>query len=256
MRFLGKEYQGEGMTIAVVDSGINKDDPRIAGAEVDGWRIELGATGHALLHPEFHDEHGHGTEIAAAILRTAPKARLVAVKIMSDSLRTSAELMAAGIETAARNGAHVVNLSIGTPNMGKALLLRDCCGQAVERGAVVLAAGHPRGERAYPADLPETVGVASDPACAFERFFYFQPDRYPVKRYANLSDKFLAHGREPAPEESDEEEGRFRGSGLATAYMSGYAACLREALPQLNAAQFIERLKLRAWLPYPELGYS
>ncbi len=254
MRFLGKEYDGEGITVAIVDSGIDKSDPRLAGAHIDGWRIELGATGHALLHPDYADTHGHGTEIAAAVLRTAPKVRIVAVKIMGDSLRTSAELMAAGIETAARNGAQIVTLSIGTPNMGKALLLRDCCGQAVERGSVVLAAGHPRGERAYPADLPETVGVASDPACSFERFFYFQPDRYPVKRYANLSDKILAHGREPS--DDPDSPGRFRGSGLATAYMSGYAACLRQALPDLPAAGFIERLQMRACLPFPELGYA
>lgn len=253
MRFLGNEYDGEGITVAVVDSGIDKNDPRVAGATIDGWRIELGATGHALLHPDFEDEHGHGTEIAAAVLRAAPKARIVAVKIMGDSLRTSADLMAAGIETAARNGAHVVNLSIGTPNMGKALLLRDCCGQAVERGAVVLAAGHPRGERAYPADLPETVGVASDPECPLGRFFYFDPKRFPAKRYANLSDKFLAHGHEPDPEGG---EGRFRGSGLATAHLAGYVACLRQALPGLSAADVIERVKLRAHVPFPEIGYA
>lgn len=253
LRFLGKEYDGEGITVAVVDSGIRNNDPRIDNPEITGWRIELGATGHALLHPDHDDTHGHGTEIAAAVLRTAPKVNLVAVKIMGDSLRTSAELMAAGIETAARNGAHIINLSIGTPNMGKALLLRDCIGQAVEMGSVVLAAGHPRGDRAYPADLPETVGVASDPSCGLDRFFYFQPDRYPFKRFANLSDKILAHGHEP---ENEDGKKRFRGSGLATAHMSGYAACLRQALPSLTAAEFIERLKLRCGLPYPELGYA
>ena len=41
--------------------------------------------------------------------------------------------------------------------MGKALLLRDCCALAVEAGTVVLAA-HPKGDRAYPADLPERSG--------------------------------------------------------------------------------------------------
>ena len=65
-------------------------------------------------------------------------------------LITPADLMAAAIETAARNGAGIINLSLGTPNMGKALLLRDCCALAVERGAIVIAAAHPKGERAYP----------------------------------------------------------------------------------------------------------
>lgn len=251
MRFLGKEYDGEGITVAVVDSGIKKDDPRFAGIEVVGWSIELGATGHALIKEDYADEHGHGTEIAAAILKTAPKIRLVAVKIMSKRLRTSAELMAAGIETAAKNGAHVINLSLGTPNMGKALLLRDCCGQAVESGSVVLAAAHPRGERAYPADLPETVGVASHQDCPLDKRFYFDPKRFPRKTWPSLTDKFLAHGQ-------DHSRGkpRYRGSSLAASYMAGYVACLRQAMPAATAPEIIDRLKLRALTPMPEIGYS
>ena len=103
---------------------------------------------------------------------------LVAVKIMDERLRTSADLMAAGIETSYRHGAKVINLSLGTPNMGKALLLRDCTAFAVESGSVVLAAAHPKGERAYPADLPETVGVATHPDCPLEKVYYFAPHRF------------------------------------------------------------------------------
>ena len=132
MRYLGSEYRGRGITVAIIDSGVNVDDPRLAGVSIEGWSIELGATGHALLKPDFTDENGHGTEIAVAVHRMAPEARLLAVKIMGKRLRTSAELMAAGIETSAREGAEIINLSLGTPNMGKALFLRDCCANAVE----------------------------------------------------------------------------------------------------------------------------
>jgi hypothetical protein len=253
MRYLGKEYDGEGVTIAVIDSGVNPGDPRLEGVHIDGWSIELGATGHALIRPDFSDEHGHGTEIAASIHRIAPKARIVAVKIMSDRLRTSAELMAAGIETAALNGAHVINLSLGTPNMGKALRLRDCCGQAVERGSVVLAAAHPRGERVYPADLPETIGVSSHPDCPVDKFFYFDPERFPRKTWPSLTDKFLAHGHSSA---ADKGRVRYRGSGIATSYLSGLVACLRQALPDATSAEIIERIKQRALIPMPEIGYT
>jgi hypothetical protein len=253
MRFLGREYDGEGVTVAVIDSGVNPDDPRLKGAKVEGWSIELSATGHALLHPEFHDEIGHGTETAAAVIRTAPKARIIAVKIMKKELRTTAELMAAGIETAARNGAHVINLSLGTPNMGKALLLRDCCGQAFELGSVVLAAAHPKGERAYPADLPETVGVTSDPKCPLDRVFFFDPDRFPRKTHAALTDKFLTHGQTEA---TAGERPKYRGSGIATAYLSGYVACLRQARPRDSAQEIVARMRERALVPLLEIGYS
>lgn len=254
MRFLGRDYDGEGVTVAIVDSGVNASDPRLAGAQIDGWRIELSATGHAQLYPDFADDNGHGTEIAAAVRSVAPRARIIAVKIMGKTLRTSAELMAAGIETAARNGAHVVNLSLGTPNMGKALLLRDCCGQAFELGAVVLAAAHPRGERAYPADLPETVGVASDPACPEGRLYYFDPARFPRKTWPALTDKFLTYGR-PPPSPGGTAP-KYRGSELATAYLSGYVACLRQARPRDTSMEVVDRMRQRALIPLPEIGYA
>ncbi|MCA9571632.1 MAG: S8 family serine peptidase, partial [Myxococcales bacterium] len=143
MRYRGKEYTGKGVRVAVIDSGIDRSDPRLKGVQIEGWYIELGATGHALLKSDFEDENGHGTEIAAAIHKIAPDATLVAVKIMGERLRTSAELMAAGIETSANSKCQVVNLSLGTPNMGKALLLRECVANAVNYGSVVLSAAHP-----------------------------------------------------------------------------------------------------------------
>jgi hypothetical protein len=190
--------------------------------------------------------------MAAAVSAVAPSVNLVAVRIMDAQLRTSADLMAAGIETAFRNGARIINLSMGTPNMGKALLLRDTCALAAEAGAVVLASAHPRGERAYPADLPETVGVATHPDCGLDRFFYFAADRFDPAEWGHLSDKFLGHGYE----RHLGDVGVFRGSGIATAYMSGFLACIAEALPNAGASELIDALRHRALIPVPALGYA
>ena len=253
MRFRGTEYTGKGVTVAVIDSGVNVNDPRLQGVTVDGWAITLSATGHAGISGDFHDDNGHGTDIAAAIVAMAPSARIVAIKIMDERLRTSADLMAAGIETAFRHGAEVINLSLGTPNMGKALLLRDCCANAVEAGNVVLAAAHPKGERAYPADLPETIGIAAHPDCPLDKFFFFDPRRFSRKEWGVLSDKFLAHGYAMGP---DGSQGKYRGSGIATAYMSGITACIAEALTGRGAKDVIKALKRQALVPVPEIGYS
>lgn len=254
MRFMGREYTGKGVTIAIVDSGIDQSDPRLSGVDIEGWSITLGATGHAMLASDCHDENGHGTEIAAAVHALAPGAKLLAVKIMGTRLRTSAELMAAGIETAAKNGARIINLSLGTPNMGKALLLRDCCANAVEAGSVVLAAAHPKGERAYPADLPETIGVAAHPDCPIDKFFYFDPKRFPRKEWGVLSDKFLTHGF-TLPSDPDEKP-RYRGSGMATAYLAANMSCIAEALHGHDADRLMRSLRRAALVPVPEIGYS
>ena len=252
MRFRGQDYDGSGVTVAVIDSGIDVSDPRLQGAAIEGWSIRLSATGHAELGADYRDENGHGTEIAAAIRRMAPGAKLVGIRIMDARRRTSADLMAAGIETAFRSGAHVTNLSLGTPNMGKALLLRDCCALAVEAGTVVLAAAHPKGDRAYPADLPETVGVATNPDCPIDRFYHFEEHLFTRAEWGNLSGKFLTHGFEW----SGEQRGAFKGSGLATAYLSGRFACMREALPQVDVPDLIEAMTRQALIPVPELGYG
>ncbi len=257
MRYLGKDYTGKGVKIAIVDSGIDPTDPRLAGVKIEGWSIQLGATGHALLSSDFKDENGHGTEIAVAIHKLAPDAHLLGVKIMGERLRTSAELMAAGIETSARNGAHVVNLSLGTPNMGKALLLRDCVANAVDTNSLVFAAAHPKGERAYPADLPECLGVAAHPDCPIDKYFYFNPKRFPRKEWGVLSGKFLTHGYSS---NAGDEAARYRGSGVATAYLAATAACLAEALidkkKKCVATDLLKVMKRTALVPIPEIGYS
>lgn len=252
MRFRGRERTGAGIKVAVIDSGVDSMDPRVGGRRVQGWTVSLGATGHAMIGPQFNDLNGHGTTMAAAVLAAAPDVELIAIRIMDESLRTSADLMAAGIETAFRNGARIINLSMGTPNMGKALLLRDTAALAAESGAVVLAAAHPRGERAYPADLPETLGISSHPECGVDRLFYFDDARFSAQEWGSLSGKFLAHGYEP----TTDGEGVYRGSEIATAYASGMLACMAEALPAASPAALIEAFKARALLPIPELGYA
>jgi len=253
MRFRGLEFTGKGVKVAIIDSGIDSADPRLEGVKIEGWSIQLGATGHALLSADYADQNGHGTEIAAAIHKLAPDATLVGVKIMGERLRTSAEYMAAGIETSAQSGCQVINLSLGTPNMGKALLLRECVANAVEHGSIVLAAAHPKGERAYPADLPETVGVAAHPDCPIDKFYYFNPKRFPRKEWGVLADKFLTHGYGIS---RDGATGRYRGSGMATSYLSGVCACLGEALPGRTAAEIIDTLRRTALTPIPEIGYG
>jgi subtilisin family serine protease len=252
VRFQGRQFTGAGVAIAVIDSGIDALDGRLGGGHIRGWSLELGATGHAMIGSDWSDVHGHGSDIAAAIRTTAPGADLLAVRVMSTGLRTTADLMAAGIETAFRNGAKVINLSMGTPNMGKALLLRDTCALATEAGAVVVAAAHPQGERAYPADLPETVGVASHPDCPLDKVYFFAPHRFSAGEWGGLSTKFLAHGYQRV----QGRPGAYEGSGLAAAYVSGRLACLFEAMPDASPVDVVAALQNRALSPVPDMGYA
>lgn len=253
MRFRGKQYTGKGLSVAIVDSGVDRADPRVGGGKVEGFNLSMGATSHVLMANDYADLHGHGTDVAAAVRATAPECDLLCIRITDNRLRTTGDLIAAGIEVAVRSGAKVINVSLGTTNMGRALLLRDAVAAAVEMGAVVLAAAHPRGERSYPADLPETVGVAAHQDCPLEKFYYFPPHRFPAKQWGSLTGKFLAHGFTVAGEG---KPSAYRGSESACAYLAGRVACLREALPDATAVEIIEVLRQTALMPVPEIGYA
>ena len=131
-------------------------------------------------------------------------------------------------------------------------LLRACTAFAVESGSVLLAAAHPTGDRPHPADLRETVGVATHPDCPLEKVYYFAPHRFPRTEWGNLTGKFLTHGYEWAAD----RRGAFKGSGIATAYLSGRFACLREALPNETAPGLTEVMRQSALTPVPEIGYA
>lgn len=108
---------GTGVTVAVLDTGIDADHPDVAGKIVEA----VDFTGAA---PGAVDGHGHGTHVAATIAGTgaasgglrpgvAPGADLLIGKVCNDEGQCPTSGIIAGMEWAASAGAQVVNLSLG-----------------------------------------------------------------------------------------------------------------------------------------------
>jgi subtilisin family serine protease len=152
---------GQGVTIAVVDSGVDLGHEDLAG-QVVGSVSCVGAGTSGTCQGSAQDDNGHGTHVAGIALAStgngigiagvAPDADLLAVRVLTNECTasgctatgTSADV-SAGIRWAVEHGADVVNLSLGAGAMQSAMGCSFC--DAVEYAwsrdvIVVVAAGN------------------------------------------------------------------------------------------------------------------
>jgi serine protease len=144
---------GSGITIGIVDTGVDAGHPDLAGKIA----VMADCVGHPCVAGGGQDTHGHGTivsGIAAAatnngkgVAGVAPDARLAIAKVLNSSGEGRVEDINNGIRWVVDNGARVVNLSLGDPNfLVSGVLgtpLRTGIEYAWSKGAVpVLASGN------------------------------------------------------------------------------------------------------------------
>ncbi|MEU4382244.1 type VII secretion-associated serine protease mycosin [Micromonospora echinofusca] len=160
---------GEGVTVAVVDSGVDATHPDLAGQVLPG--LDLVAPRGATGSP---DPVGHGTTVAALIagrnddergaVGLAPDARILPVRVLDAENRyDDALIVAKGVRWAVDNGARVINLSLG--GSGDSPALAAALDYAFVRDVVVVACTGNLGDAAnakvwYPAREPGVIAVA------------------------------------------------------------------------------------------------
>ncbi|MEW1724171.1 S8 family serine peptidase [Streptomyces sp. NPDC093109] len=109
-------YDGSGVTVAVLDTGIDTGHPDLA-AQVVGEKVFAQADGPG-------DAFGHGTHVASTVAGTgaksggryrgvAPGAKILNGKVLDDNGDGYDSEIIAGMEWAVAEGADVVNLSLG-----------------------------------------------------------------------------------------------------------------------------------------------
>ena len=144
---------GRGVCVAIIDSGIAPAHPHVGAVRGGIW---LQLEGEA---PEYGDQLGHGTAVAAAVREKAPDAELLAVRVFDRQLVTNASIVARAIEWAAGAGAHLINVSMGTLNAAHAERLCAAVERAEAAGALVLSASVAGADPVWPGVLPAVVGV-------------------------------------------------------------------------------------------------
>jgi type VII secretion-associated serine protease mycosin len=169
--------KGAGITVAVVDTGMDLGHPDLAGQIVSGYNVRSPAA-----PPQ--DDNGHGTMVggiiaartnnALGVVGVAPSARLMPIKVLDSSGSGSDADIAVGIDWARTHHAQVINMSLG--GIFDDPMLASAVQQAISAGVVVVAAAGNDGADgvSFPAADPGVLAVsATDHAGALASFSSF-----------------------------------------------------------------------------------
>jgi subtilisin family serine protease len=162
-----KGLPGTGVTVVVIDTGLDADasrHPLLRSVEADD-PADIDLTVDAEPVDGFVDDQaGHGAFIAGIIRQHAPGARVRVVKALDTQGITDEVAVARAIERAARDGADVINLSLGgyTEDDRAPLAIVAALSRLPRSIAVIAAAGNLASTRVtWPAALKRVVSVGA-----------------------------------------------------------------------------------------------
>jgi subtilisin len=212
---------GEGVVVAVVDSGVEGSHPAVGGRLTGSVRVELEGEETLIVDDEPTDAVGHGTACAGIIHGLAPAATLLSVRVLGADNRGKGLAFAAGLEWAIRNGASIINLSLSSRSESMFATLHDLADQAYFANALLICAANNVAVASYPSLFASVVSVAAHDVRDPDTWFY--NPRPPVE--------FGAYGLDVDVAWKDGGRIVATGNSFAAPHIAGYAARIRAAHP-------------------------
>ncbi|MFI0372865.1 S8 family serine peptidase [Actinomadura sp. 1N219] len=253
-----KYSKGRGVTVAVLDTGVDQRHPDLTGQVVNGPDLTGGVRRPGTRYWGLHGTsmasiisgHGHGTGLSQGMMGVAPQSRVLSVRVTlenDDPLRRDGEQQAGGAERdavaqgiryAVDHGANIINMSLGGGRQfydGTASQ-ESAIKYALGKGVILIASAGNDGSGAnrknFPAAYPGVIAVG-----ALDRRLRLWKDS---NRRSNAA--ICAPGVDIVS--ADARNGYVVGTGTSasSAMVAGVAALVRSRYPRLSPAEVRQAL--------------
>ncbi|MCG5219876.1 S8 family serine peptidase [Streptosporangium soli] len=241
-----RHSRGEGVLVAVLDTGVDPDHPDLAGAvrqgpDFTGAERSRHWGHHGTSMASLIAGRGHGEGHASGVLGVAPAAEILSVRVTlenDDPRRGTAgshgtNALARGIRYAAEQGADVISMSLGggSGTWEGSAAEEEAVQYAVERGAVLVAScgndGAGANRKNFPAAYPGVIAVGA------------VDERSRVARFSNRQDyvSVVAPGTRIVSADGSGSYVVGDGTSSAAAMVAGIVALIRAEYPELTPRQ-------------------
>jgi len=141
---------GKGVTVAIVDSGVDNTHPELDGRVVESVEARVDGKRVVFDNSNVGDSAGHGTACAGIIAKIAPDAKLSSIRVLGASGLGDGHAFLAGLEYAIKQRYKVINLSLGTTKPQYFSPLHDLLDRAYQAGCIVVAAANNLPQPSFP----------------------------------------------------------------------------------------------------------
>lgn len=221
-----KKTKGEGIKVAILDTGIDEDHPDL----IDNVKKYIDFTNSPS---QYKDMQGHGTHVAGIVaamdngigmVGVAPKSELYCAKVLGDNGKGGFEAMVRGIKWAMDCKVDVISMSLGTASRPPEVLYQTIK-QAISQGIVFVAAtGNENSQICYPAAYDEVIAVSA----------VDEKMQHPQFSNQGIENEICAPGVNILSTYKEGYYARLSGTSMATPIISGAIALIIARYKQLH----------------------